>query len=614
MTFKKMKYHFDNLMSKGTIVLVTLLFSITLVIVLLAGLFSMLLDGTEHSFLHSIWTSFMYTLDAGNLAGAEGNAAFVATAMLVTLCGLFFTSMLIGIINAGIENKMTSLKRGKSHVFEQDHIIVLGLNETAFLMLNELVIAGENHRRQVIVVLDEQNKEDIEETIRHHIPDAKTTRFICRSGSPDSMADLAICSPETCRSIILTSDDDYSSLKSVLALSKLLGSADNARMHITAIVQDAHNIRAITIAGEGRVEAIGLQNTIARIIAHSCLQPGISAVYTELFNFDGDEIYVEAMRGVAELRFDQAALGFGTSTLIGIVRDGTPLLNPPPDTTLRDDDRLILIAADDGVSAFAKSNAQIHADKIAGEFIAVRQPKRMLVIGYNETLPDIVTEEDHYLPAGSQITVVLHRDFSGAQERLAALTLTNIALSIESSDLSSYESLEFLLLGGFDNVLILSDLSVSRNEADIESMRLLIYLRDIAERKSLSFSVTTEVQNAETQQLISSDVSTDFIVGSHITAMIAAQVSQTRELAAIFSELLNEYGSEIYIKPAAKYVTLATPVDLYTATAAVAGHNEVLIGYRKRMANGLYETVINPAKASEVSFGEEDGLIVLAEG
>ena len=611
---KKMKYHFDNLMSKGTIVLVTLLFSITLVIVLLAGFISMLLDGTEHSFLHSIWTSFMYTLDAGNLAGAEGNAAFLVTAMTVTLCGLFFTSILIGIINAGIENKMTSLKRGKSNVFEQDHIVVLGLNETAFLMLKELVIAGENHRRQTIVVLDENNKEDIEETIRYHIPDAKTTRFICRSGKPDNIDDLAICSLEKCRSIILTSDDDYGSLKSVLAISKILRGLDNLMMHITAVVHDANNIQAINIAGEGRIETIGLQNTIARIIAHSCLQPGISAVYMELFNFDGDEIYVEAISGVSGLRFDQASLGFHQSTLIGIVRNEKPMINPAPDTMISKDDKLVLIAADDGVSSFVSNSVQINEEKITGSFTIIHQPKHMLVIGYNSSLVDILTEEDKYLSAGSQITVVLHHDFPEAHERLAQLKLTNIEISIQYDDVHHYQCLESLLAGGFDNVLILSNLSAARNEADIESMRLLIYLRDIAQRKRLNFSITTEIRNAETQQLISSEVSTDFIVSSYITAMIAAQVSQTRELAAIFEDLLNDSGSEIYMKPAAKYVTLDIPVDFFTVAASVARHNEVFIGYRKSVGNGQYKTIINPAKAGEEMFTHKDDFIVLAEG
>ena len=223
MFFKRLKYRLDNLMSRGTVVLVGMLFCVTLAVVLVAGLLAILLDSTEHSFLHSSWKNFMYTLDAGNLSGAEGNAAFLLIAFLVTLCGLFFTSALIGIINSGFDRKMSELRRGKSLVIEKGHMVVLGFNETALLILKQLVLAGENMRRQVVVILDDKNKDEMEDSIRQQIPSPGNTRFVCRSGRPDNLLDLEICSLKQCRSIIIAGDDDYHALKSVMVISKILG-------------------------------------------------------------------------------------------------------------------------------------------------------------------------------------------------------------------------------------------------------------------------------------------------------------------------------------------------------------------------------------------------------
>lgn len=610
---RKLKYRFDNLMSRGTAALVVFLFSVTAFVVILAGFIAMLLDSTEHSFLHSIWKNFMYTLDGGNLSGAEGNTAFLVIALLVTLCGLFFTSVLIGIINSGIENKMTELQRGKSVVFERDHIVMLGFGETAILILKQLVISGENQRRQVIVILDDKRKADIENEIRLKIPDPKTTRFVCRSGKPSNIFDLKMCSPETCRCVIVTCDDDYSSLQAILAMSKIIDAHECPGIHITTTVNDTKNIDAMRIAGAGRVETINLQRTISRIIAHSCLQPGISAVFTELFNFEGNEIYVEAIAGAAGMRFDRANLRFCSSTLIGLVRNGKPMVNPPSETIINNDDKLILIAADDGVSSLADNEGRFDPDAFADALPACKRPLKLLILGNSPLLLEILSEEDKYLISGSQIKIAFPPDDPTAYEQLERIQLSHSETIVVPCDIYSRECLEKLLTDEIDNVLVLSDLSVSRNESDTKNMMLLLYLRDIAVKRGLRFSMTTEIQNTENQKLISSRESSDYVISRFITAMITAQVSQTRQLAAIFTELLNEEGSEVYLRPAAEYVSLDAQVDFYTASASTARRNEVFIGYRKKVAPGQYETRINPAKAERIMFSPDDDFIVLAE-
>jgi K+/H+ antiporter YhaU regulatory subunit KhtT len=123
---------------------------------------------------------------------------------------------------------------------------------------------------------------------------------------------------------------------------------------MTVTVSNERNACAMRIAGDGRIETICLQKTIARIIAHSCLQSGISTIYTELFNFDGDEIYSKKISDAEGLRFDQANLRFVDSTLIGIVRNGKLLLNPDPSTIIEANDKLLLIAAEDRIHIFLK--------------------------------------------------------------------------------------------------------------------------------------------------------------------------------------------------------------------------------------------------------------------
>ena len=54
---------------------------------------------------------------------------------------------------------------------------------------------------------------------------------------------------------------------------------------------DNLNISVAKNIGKDRLEVIYLRSAITRIIAQTCLQPGLSYVYNELLEFRGDEIY-----------------------------------------------------------------------------------------------------------------------------------------------------------------------------------------------------------------------------------------------------------------------------------------------------------------------------------
>ena len=50
--------------------------------------------------------------------------------------------------------------------------------------------------------------------------------------------------------------------------------------------------------GSGEVTLVHTEDLISRVIAQSCRQSGLSIVYTELLDFDGDEIYFQKEEGL----------------------------------------------------------------------------------------------------------------------------------------------------------------------------------------------------------------------------------------------------------------------------------------------------------------------------
>lgn len=155
---EKLQYRFDNLMSKGTIALVGMLFLITMVVVLITGGLSMMTQNGM-GVGSNIWMSLQHAIDAGTLAGDDtGNVGYVVLMSVVTVCGIFITSILIGIITTGFEDKLTELKKGRSVVLEEDHTVILGFNEQIYTLLSELITANENRNHPCIVVIGNEDK------------------------------------------------------------------------------------------------------------------------------------------------------------------------------------------------------------------------------------------------------------------------------------------------------------------------------------------------------------------------------------------------------------------------------------------------------------------------
>ncbi len=132
---EKMQYRFDNIMSKGTVVLVGLLFLVTFLVVMIAGVAVSIVAGSG-DVGNNIWISLMHAIDAGTLAGdSTDSVSSVIIFSMVTICGIFVTSILIGIITTGFEEKLNSLRKGSSKVIEKNHTVNLGYDDNIYTII-----------------------------------------------------------------------------------------------------------------------------------------------------------------------------------------------------------------------------------------------------------------------------------------------------------------------------------------------------------------------------------------------------------------------------------------------------------------------------------------------
>ena len=612
---QKFRYWFDNLMSKGTASLLLLLGVITAVVSVAGGLLAVLLGGPEgtgaDSAGQSIWFTLMHALNTGVLAKEEGTVPYLAVMTLVTFVGIFITSFLIGTISNAIKDKIANLQEGRSTVIEKDHVVIIGFDDNVTNIIEELALANENKKDAVVVVLADRDKTDMEDFIRDRIDDLRGLRVICRSGRPDNLKSLNMCSLDTCRSIIVNLEDDFMTVKTILACRSLLEEQGNRDAYVTAVIRDRDVVHPAGIAGGDSAEILNFQKTVARLMVQSGRHPGMSDILSELLSFKGNEIYVERVAGSVGKSLGELNLRMPNSTAIGMVRGGEVLLNHDATAVLQEGDELILIARDDGVAALQEAAVP---DETQFEYEPdVREmPHTLLVLGYSDMLKQILLEEDSHAAPGSQVVIAAEpgklEDASLPQDG----ELRNVTMELRECKIHKRQVLEALVAENPSGIILLSDPELSDEEADSRTLMLQLQLNDIADEIGASVPLIVEMNSTRNQQLAQMMRATDFVVSSRITAKMMVQVAEERHKKAILNDLLSDGGSSIYMKPITRYVHVDHAVDYYTLGASAARYGEIAIGYKRFNDDGSFDIVVNPKSKAAITFGAGDDLIVVA--
>lgn len=622
---ERAKYAFDNTMSRGTFALIVWLFITSAVVIAALSAIVVALglrpaETEEFGFGTAMWWALMRTLDSGTMGGDEGSPLFLTMMLASTFCGIFLISTLIGVITSGIEAKVEELRKGRSRVLTEDHTVVLGWNSQIFSVITEIVAANESRKKATIVVLAPTDKVEMEEAIADHIEDLKTTTVICRSGNPIEPSDLSIASIQTSRSVIILSpegeDSDAEVIKTLLAI---INSPERRPepYHVVAQIQNRRNLDVARMVAGEEAELILVGDLIARIVAQTCRQSGLSVVYTELLDFGGDEIYMRPEPSLAGRSFGEALFAYEDCAVIGIQpANGPATLNPPMDRVLTATDHLVLIAQDDDAirrtDAAKPDLAAIHSTPVVP-----RGPESTLILGWDDTAIHIIRELDAYVAEGSRVTIVDHKSTSDFDLEIHDLALKRQRLRYVPGDFTDRGLLDELDIPTYDHVVLLSPSDVPVQKADARTLVALLHLRDIREKSAASFSIVSEMLDIANRRLAEVTQADDFIVGTSLISLMMTQLAENKRLSSVFADLFDADGSEIYIKPAALYVRLGQPVNYATVVEAARRRGETAIGFRikaqARDAAKAYGVRTNPKKGETITFVEGDSVIVLAE-
>ncbi len=622
----RLRYAFDNYMSKGTIALIGGLAAASLIVILLAAailtIAGLAQEGSERlNFGEAAWESLMRTLDSGTMGGDTGSG-FRIVMLGVTLGGIFVVSALIGVLNNGLEDKLDELRKGRSTVIENGHTVILGWSSQIFPILSELILANANQKNPCIVILGDKDKVEMEDEIKDRIEKAGRTRIVCRTGSPIDLNDLGIVSLQASKSIIVLApegdDPDSSVIKTLLAITN---SPDRRPepYHIVAEIQDQRNMEVAKMVGRDEAELVLIGDLISRITVQTCRQSGLSVVYTELLDFGGDEIYFKAEPGLTGKTFGEALLAYEDSTIIGLrLEAGGVQLNPPMNSVIGGGDQIIAISEDDDtIRLSGLKDLGLNANAIRDAQGGEARPERTLVLGWNWRVPTLINELDNYVAAGSAVTIVADVEDGEAEIARQCPDIFNQKVAFQQGDTTDRRTLDALNIPSYNHVIILCSDTLDQQQADAQALITLLHLRDIGNRSGDAFSIVSEMLDIRNRALAEVARPDDFIVSEKLISLMLSQISENKELNAVFTDLFDPEGSEIYLKPVSNYVALGEPVNFYTVAEAARRRGEVAMGYRLKAdakdATKAYGVVVNPIKSEKAAFAEDDRVIVLAE-
>ena len=360
-----------------------------LLILLALTLFALLFGGclgrlmTDKTMSASVWAAWVWLIQPDGGSGEEGAMGRVV-GMVVSLVGLLVFALTVSMVSENFRSWLEELKMGRSAVVESGHIVILGWNNAALSLLEELCIAGEASGGSMIVLLVSGSKPEIESIIQNAGIDFRGSHICVRSGKAHVANDLHKVSCSTARTLLLlTSDEDPREERDASTLRSLIVIYEQSRIDgQTVVIQCclARNQEMFEDFGGRSVEVVVADDFVAGILVQCSSRHGLASVFNSLFSFNGDETYVHRVPDLAGRSFGSVLFSMPETIPLGVISatNGMMLL-PPLDYVFSPTDDVICLAEDDcmpRVLAASDAEASFQRSALTPDDLSTRLGRR----------------------------------------------------------------------------------------------------------------------------------------------------------------------------------------------------------------------------------------------
>ncbi|KAG0559672.1 hypothetical protein KC19_10G122100 [Ceratodon purpureus] len=548
-------------------------------------------EGEDISITESFWSAWTFISDPGTHADV-GKFRQRLVAVPLTMGGMLFFALLVGLMSDAVSARVDRLQRGASPVIEENHTIIVGWTPKTIPLVRELTIANKTRGlKRTIVVLGDKDKEEMDEDMRAALPNSERngSKIVTRSGVPTETEDLRRCSAAMARAIILLSpgglpshEADSLVLHSALVMAYLselkadivveLAELDNVNL-LKQVLSSLMNspVKALpgTLkssplvsseptmllhAGERvqKMVPVATGDFVMRMLVERALQPEIAAVAGELLQFEGSEFRFKRWPELVGKTFGEILYLFDNAIPCGM-RKARPdsqgdytLINPPPETIFEERDRLLVISEDEDSYQPGIPHAPEHAQYVPNMEKHSKQVLKILICGWRNDLQDVLRLIDNNVARGSEVIILSTKDEAAIKELKLGSSLHNVKLNYKYGDPLSMKVLEKLPLEQYDKSIILSDQNHATSSHS--STTTAMYIRHIQVQRGRSDSVIVaelpSSQEGAVQQVQKTWLN-DSVQPEQLQAMVLAHLAEDSDVGAVLDEVVSDYGSNM---------------------------------------------------------------------
>jgi len=348
-----------------------------------------------------------------------------------------------------------------------------------------------------------------------------------------------------------------------------------------------------------KLVTVSSDDVVAELTAQACRQRGLSSVFRELLDFDGDELYFAPFPELVGRTYAECQLAFEKSTVMGVLdAAGRVTLNPAPDHVLAHGDQLVAIVEDDSLFTMSKLGVTPTVREVWPP--SPREGTRRIVIaGWSALGPRVIDELDEFLGANTTIEVLVDPAKVDPDEVRAEVSPKNV--EVEITVLTGGPEIVALHAAriSFHEVIVLGYRDGSVDDADSRTLLTLLAFRHVRQHEDVGpVRMVAELLDQRNAPLAVATGADDFIVSDELTSLMLAQLSERHELSQVFVDLFDRTGCSIELRETLQYgAHKATSFADIVATASSLGHSA--IGYR-RTSTG--EVVVNaPITSAQIA-------------
>jgi len=467
----------------------------------------------------------------------------------------------------------------------------------------------------------------------------RNSTIVVRSGDSRKEHDLEKVAVQAARKVIIVSKPGVSREEAdVITLTSLMTLRSHAWPNNGTCVVQCQLVRNQELFSDmvkAGSNVLTSADFVSELLVQCSQQHGLAEVVRSVFCFDGDEFYVEPIKGIKGRTFMEVLFALPRVIMIGIVTSsGQVELLPAMDRRFEGDERLVVLAEDDsdipGEATLRTLEQSVKPSLLSWEKsqgLKPLSPKRqtVVIVGWNEMIGAMLVELDKIVAFGS--TLIIHspvdkkvrEEFIYKAQRRRKHDCNNLTICHSEGPLAARFLLEELPLARADTIFVLAE-KLDDLSADAQTLAVSVQIQDILMRgpknDTVSHMIMPELLEADSQDLAVKSGISDYMLTDQLIARITAYVAEVPQLSCILDCIVKDRSCSFCIRelqeyPAATTLDLDNGITFDEVLAVAACANDVVLGWScPDPSEGVWE--MNPKiRGQKRSWHEDARLVVL---